>query len=193
MLKRRSPANGRPGLKGTIPSRFIEPEREDRPNCPVAIKQRPQSVNCLLQSTETARVTFDDPAELALEVEDPRSEIFLQRVFCLPSPTGQNGITLATDGAHQAIHHTKGTPQAAATSAAAIQEHDPVRRANHLLHQSPIRPQIGIATSGDIRMETGKTNWHRLVQKLVLRSIRIPGSQGSVLQPCRIDPAGFCP
>lgn len=54
----------------------------------------------------------DDFADLTLELENSRSEIRLQRVLCLPSPAGQNGIALATERAQQAIQHAKGKPQA---------------------------------------------------------------------------------
>lgn len=129
------------------------------------------------ESIKTAWVPSDDSADLALDLEHSRSEIRLQKVLCLPSPTGQNSIALATKGTQQAIQHAKGKPQAAATSGAAIQEHGPVRRANHLFRQSPIPPQIGIATGSDIRIEAGRTDRHSLGQKPVPRPIRISGSQ----------------
>jgi hypothetical protein len=112
-----------------------------------------------------------------LEIEDTCGEIHLQKVLCLPSPTGQNGVALAAKGTQQAIQHAKGKPQVTATSGAAIQEHGPVRRASHALRQSPIRSQIGIATGSNIRIETGKTDRHCLGQKPVQRPIRISGSQ----------------
>tara|TARA_Y100000052_G_scaffold23469_1_gene25080 strand:+ start:491 stop:829 length:339 start_codon:yes stop_codon:yes gene_type:complete len=112
-----------------------------------------------------------------LELENSRSKIRIQRVLCLPSPTRQNGITLATEGAQQAILHAKCKPQAAATRGAAIQKHRSMRRAHHLLRQSPIRPQIGIATGSDIRIETGKTDRHNLGQQPAPRPIRISGNQ----------------
>ncbi|WP_372922709.1 hypothetical protein, partial [Roseovarius sp.] len=59
-------------------------------------------------------------ADLALELENSSSEIRPQRLLCLPSPAGQNGIALATEGALQAIQHAKVRPQVAATSGAAI-------------------------------------------------------------------------
>lgn len=177
MLKRRCPANGRPGLIRAIPSRFFEPEREDRPGCPVAIERRPEGSNCSFESIETVRVTSDDSADLALEVEDACGDIRLHRVFRLPSPASQNGIALATERAQQAVQHAKGKPQAAATSGAAIQEHGPVRLANHLLRQSPIHPKISIAAGSDVYIETGKTGRHRLSQKPIPRLSRISGSQ----------------
>jgi len=64
----------------------------------------------MLETIKTAWVTSDDPADLALEIEDASGEIRLQRVLCLPSPAGQNGIALATEGAQQAIQHAKGKP-----------------------------------------------------------------------------------
>lgn len=131
----------------------------------------------MLETIKTTWATSDDPADLALEVEDTSGEIRLQRVLRLPSPAGQNGIALATEGAQQAVQHTKGKPQAAATTGAAIQEHGPMLRANHLLRQSPIHPKTGIATGSDIRIEAGKTDRHSLGQKSVPRSIRISGSQ----------------
>ncbi|MFC6589433.1 hypothetical protein ACFQDZ_26410 [Sulfitobacter pacificus] len=131
----------------------------------------------MLESIETARVPSDDFADLALELENSRSEIHLQRVLCLPSPAGQNGVALATEGTQQAIQHAKRKPQAAETGGAAVQKHGPVRRANHLLRQSPIHPKIGVPTGSDIRIETSNTAWHRLVQKPILRLIRISGRQ----------------
>tara|TARA_B100000446_G_scaffold186543_2_gene213144 strand:- start:64 stop:324 length:261 start_codon:yes stop_codon:yes gene_type:complete len=86
-------------------------------------------------------------------------------------------MALATEGAHQAIQHVKGKLQAAETGMAAVQEHRSVRLANHLLRQSPMPPQIGIATGSDIRIETGKTDRHCLGQKPILRPIRISGRQ----------------
>jgi hypothetical protein len=131
----------------------------------------------MLETIETDWITSDDPADLALELENSRSEIHLQRVLCLPSPAGQNGIALATERAQQAIQHAKGKPQAAATRRAAIQKHGPVRRANHLLRQSPIHPKISIAAGSDVYIETGKTGRHRLSQKPIPRLSRISGSQ----------------
>ncbi|MER3357952.1 MAG: hypothetical protein RLQ73_28830 [Hoeflea sp. D1-CHI-28] len=177
MLKRRRPTDGRAGLKGAIPTRFIVPEREDGPGRPVAIERRPQSANSTLESIKASWASSDDPVDLALELEDTCGEIRLQRVLRLPSPAGQNGTALATEGAQQAVQHTKGKPQAAATSGTAIQEHGPMLRANHLLRQSPIHPKIGIAAGNDIRIEAGKTDRHRLGQKPVPRPIRISGSQ----------------
>jgi hypothetical protein len=53
----------------------------------------------MLESIETARVTSDESTDAALEFEDTNNEISLQRVLCLPSPAGQNGVALATEGA----------------------------------------------------------------------------------------------
>jgi len=114
---------------------------------------------------------------MALELENSSSETRLQRVLCLPSPTGQNGVALAAEGTQQAIKHAKGKPQVTATSGAAILEHGPVRRASHALRQSPMPPQIGIATGSDIRIETVKADRHCLGQKPGLRTMRISGSQ----------------
>ena len=177
MLKWRRPTDGRAGLKGAVPPRFIVPEREDRPGRPAAIERRPESANCMLESIKASWASSDDPVDLALEIEDTCCEICLQRVLGIPSPAGQNGIALATEGAQQAIQHAKGKPQAAATTVAAIQEHSPVLRANHLLRQSPMPPQIGIATGSDIRIETGKADRHSLCQQPAPQPIRISGSQ----------------
>ena len=54
VLKRHRPTDGRTGLAGTIPTRFIVPEREDGPGRPVAIERRPEGTNCMLESIETA-------------------------------------------------------------------------------------------------------------------------------------------
>jgi|TARA_R100000322_G_scaffold82146_1_gene51373 hypothetical protein len=131
----------------------------------------------MLESIKTAGATYYDSADLALGLENVCSKICLQRVLCLPSPTGQNGIALAAEGTQQAIQHAKGKPQVTATRRAAIQKHGPVFRANHLLRQSPILPKIGIATGSDIRIETGKADRDCLGQKPALRPTRISGSQ----------------
>ena len=86
-------------------------------------------------------------------------------------------MALATEGPQQAIQHVKGKLQAAETGMAAVQEHGSVRRANHLFRQSPMPPQIGIATGSDIRIETGEADRHSLGQKPILRPMRISGRQ----------------
>ena len=131
----------------------------------------------MLESIKAAGATYDDSADLALDLENVCSKICVQRVLCLPSPTGQNGIAVVTEGPQQTIQHAKRKPQAAATRRAAIQKHGPVFRANHLLRQSPILPKIGIATGSDIRIETGKADRDCLGQKPALRPTRISGSQ----------------
>ena len=41
-----------------------------------------------LESIKAARVSSNDPVDLALEIENTCGEIHLQKVLCLPSPTG---------------------------------------------------------------------------------------------------------
>ncbi|WP_370275557.1 hypothetical protein, partial [Salipiger bermudensis] len=77
VLKRRRLTDGRAGLKGAVPPRFIVPEREDRPGRTVAIERRPESTNCMLESIKTSWASSDDPVDLALEIEDTCGEISL--------------------------------------------------------------------------------------------------------------------
>jgi hypothetical protein len=123
VLERRMRADSGSGLKRTMPSHLIKPERQYRPGRTGPIKRCPQGADCILKTNAIVRVTMDEPSGLLLKNSNALSKICFRAIRNLPSPARKQTIAFAAEWTQTAMTHPEGNPQMATTIGASIPKH----------------------------------------------------------------------
>lgn len=177
LLKRRCSANCGARLGRAILSRFVDPERQEGPGRPRVDRAVPGGCEFLDEADRNVLRHLCRSRRTGVRGRGSNGEFRLQEVLRVPSPAAQKGPALAADGAQQATLHATGKLQAGATSGSAFQEQGRFAWQT-ICFASRHLARTFASRHSDIRIETGKSDWHRLVEKPVLRPIRVSGSQG---------------
>lgn len=106
------PTDGHTGLVGTIPPRFIVPEREDGPGRPVAIERRPQNAHCMLGRS----IRSESPLTISLiwrwSSRTPAAKSAVKGSSVSPASPGQLAKTDTTDARTLALYAVMVRPEA---------------------------------------------------------------------------------
>jgi hypothetical protein len=123
MLERRMRAHSGSGLKRTMPSHLIKPERQYRPGRTSPIKRCPQSADCILKTSATVRTTVHKQFRLPLKSQYTVRKICVRPIRLLPSPAGEQTIAFTAEWPQPAMTHPERNPQMATTIGASIPKH----------------------------------------------------------------------